>query len=74
MWTKVKRRAGLELGLPHTGEEVQETEFGRKDLQGSVGKACSQAALAMPVDMLTHPGEKLSLAASTLQCKWPKSR
>ena len=29
-------------------------------------------AVAMTVDMLAHPGGKLSLIASTLQCEWPK--
>lgn len=46
-WTKVKRRAGLEPGLPHTGGEVQETVCGRKDLQGPVQKPCSQAGLSI---------------------------
>lgn len=45
-WTKVKRRAWLEPGLPHTGEEVQETVCSSKDLQGAVQKSRSQAGLS----------------------------
>lgn len=44
-----------------------------KICKGQSRNPAPRLASASPVDMLTRPGEKLSLAASTLQCKRPKS-